>query len=265
MTIIIDAHVHIYPEFSIDCFFEAGFRNFSKIGAGKGLSETSDYVLFLTEGGEHNVFGDLCKRAESDALKAGGGLCFLKTEESETIIVKKNSQCIYVFSGRQYVSNENVELLALFSKQHIEDKSLSLADLCQAVVNDGGIAVLPWGVGKWLGKRGAVVKNLIDSSCDIPIFLGDNGNRPLFWPTPSLLRYARKKQIPILSGSDPLPLLSHCNRVASSGTILLHGELSKVKPAASLRKQLNCIQDSIEFGSRMKGIRFLCDQLQLII
>lgn len=274
MAILIDAHVHIYPEFSISQLIEAAFINFAEVDPGNGGDTTADYALFLTEGGNYNVFADLHKRATSGDSQQEIGLHFLQTGEQNSLIVQKNRaqnnsvpkdiDSMYVFPGRQYVSKENIELLGLFVTQHIEDKSLTLEELYHSVVNSGGIAVIPWGVGKWLGKRGKVLKNLLDCSLDTPFFLGDNGNRPWFWPTPGLLRYAQKKQIAILSGSDPLPLASHCNRAASSGTLLKRGELSKTHPAESLHKQLNNSIELIQFGRRMKAIRFFCDQYRLI-
>ncbi len=140
-----------------------------------------------------------------------------------------------------------------------------MPELAQSVADNGGVVVLPWGVGKWFGTRGEVVKNFLDSAHDFPLFLGDNGNRPSFWPTPSLFGLANEKNILLLSGSDPLPLASHCSRVATSGTLLVDGKISKSYPAASLREQLKQVKHLKEYGYRFKPVRFFYDQLRITI
>lgn len=263
MTIAIDGHVHIYSDFSTSRFFDAAWENCSKLSSGQGLPTSPDCALFLTEGGENNVFKTLWQMAESQDQVSVDSFRFLRTGESNSLIVEKGDKRMFFFAGRQHVSQENIELLSLFSKHKINDRSLPLAELAQTVADNGGVVVLPWGVGKWFGKRGDVVKRLLTSDRNIPLFCGDNGNRPLLWPTPSLLRFARKNHIPILSGSDPLPLASHCNRVASFGTLLLQGKLPKSHPAASLRDQLSKVENLREFGSRYNPVRFFCDQLRI--
>ena len=45
----------------------------------------------------------------------------------------------------------------------------------------GALVVIPWGAGKWLGRRGAVLSRYLRSVDDPGIFLGDNGGRPNAW------------------------------------------------------------------------------------
>jgi len=267
MSIAIDGHVHIYPNFSVSRFFDAAWVNFSKIRSEHELTAEPDYALFLTEGGESNIFGDLSKQADSYTSESTDKLRFQRTEEPDSLIAEKNGRCIYVFAGKQYISAENIELLSLFSRKQITDKSLPLSELAQSIAGNDGVVVVPWGVGKWFGKRGEVVKKFLNSAHEFPVFLGDNGNRPLFWPTPSLFRIARETRVPLLSGSDPLPLASHYNRAATSGTLLLDGKMSSSCPAASLRKQLNLnqVENLKEFGYRLAPVRFFYDQLRINI
>jgi len=263
MSIAIDGHVHIYPNFSVSRFFDAAWENFSKLNTAHGLTVEPDCALFLTEGGENAIFEALAQRADSYASESTNKLRFQKTEEPDSLIAEKNGRYIYVFAGRQHISAENIEVLSLFSRKQITDRSLPLSELAHNIAGSDGVVVVPWGVGKWFGSRGKVVEAFLNSAHEFPMFIGDNGNRPLFWPTPSLFRVAHKKRVPLLSGSDPLPLASHDNRVATSGTLLLNGKISKSHPAASLRKQLNQVENLREFGNRLNPVRFIYDQLHI--
>ncbi|OEU54768.1 MAG: hypothetical protein BA862_14095 [Desulfobulbaceae bacterium S3730MH12] len=268
MSIFIDAHVHIYSAFGIEQFFTAAFDNFLKASKNETLSDSASYVLALAEGEGYDVFSSLSQNAasfENKSEKQTGpdSLVFYKTAEPDSLLVCKGKETIALLAGRQHVSRENIEVISLLSSVKLEEKLMPLADLAQTVATNGGIVVLPWGVGKWFGGRGKIVRRFLDTAYDFPLFLGDNGNRPSFWPTPSLFRIAQEKHLPLLSGSDPLPLASHCNRVATSGTVLLDGKISSSHPAASLRKQLNGNENLREFGGRLNPVRFFYDQLRI--
>lgn len=275
MPIFIDGHVHIHPDFNLNRFFAAALENFSRAAGKQDASDDNTrYVLALTEGGDCDVFSNLYQQAQAVSFEeasviqpASDSFVFHKTAEANSLIVRKGNQAIILVAGRQLVSKENIELLSLFSAIKIKDKTLSLAKLAQTVADNDGLAVVPWGVGKWFGARGKVVSSLLFSNPVFPLFCGDNGNRPLLWPEPALLRQARELGVPLLSGSDPLPLASHVNRPASCGTFIRHGDVSLEYPAASLRKLLvSAKTDKLElkpFGCRTASLPFVSDQLRI--
>ena len=268
MSTFIDAHVHIYSEFDIEQFFTAAFDNFLRASKNEKLSDSAGYVLALAEGEGYDVFSSLSQNAVSfentpERQTGPDSLVFYRTAEPDSLLVCKGKETIALLAGRQHISRENIEVISLFSSVKLEEKAMSLADLAQTVAANGGIVVLPWGVGKWLGGRGEIVRKFLDTAYEFPLFLGDNGNRPSFWPTPSLFRIAHEKHVPLLSGSDPLPLASHYSRVATSGTILSGGKISLSHPAESLRKQLNRNENLREFGGRLNPVRFFYDQLRI--
>lgn len=258
MPILIDGHVHIYPVFSIDRFFDAAWSNFNRAAAENGLSRNSTYVLALAESKENDAFTRFQQQTDSSS-----SLTFLSTDEPESLIACKGEMKLVLVAGRQVISKENLELLSLLSTTRIEDHTLSLAKLAQTVVDNGGLPVLPWGAGKWWGKRGRVITNLLNSNRDYPLFVGDNGNRPAFWPEPAPLRQAQEMQIPLLSGSDPLPLSSHLNKPGSSGVFIADGELSEDRPAALLRELLSSSNKLVSFGHRAGGLQFIIDQFRV--
>ncbi len=264
MSIFIDGHVHIHPQFSLDHFFAAAFDNFSKAAAKSSVPGNPLNFLALTEGRGSDVFSQLYQ----NDISLNDSFELQKTEEKVSLLVRRGEQTIILIAGRQLVSRENIELLSLFSSVNVEDKSLSLFDLAQTVTANNGLAVVPWGVGKWFGARGKVVAELLNSNHPFPLFYGDNGNRPLLWPEPNLLSRVKGIGNSLLSGSDPLPLVSHCLRPASFGSLLRHhGELSLEFPAASLKQLLTPSDPGTlqleSFGQRIGSLQFLRDQLRI--
>lgn len=272
MPLFIDAHVHIHPQFALERFFAAAFDNFL---AAPSPAEHGDsahqYVLALTEGGDSDVFASLYEQARdvtdpASPEVATDALLFQKTTESNSLLVKKAGLTIILLAGRQLVSQENIEVLSLCCPVKHPDKEVPLALLAQKVAQCGGIPIIPWGVGKWFGSRGRVVADLISSQPEFPLLFADNGNRPLLWPTPSLLQKASEAGFALLSGSDPLPLASHTVRPASFGTCIEGVTISLESPASSLMESLQAqgaVRSYDNFGARTSPMAFIMDQLRI--
>jgi len=210
--LIVDGHVHYYPCFDELTFLKAAVRNLGTHG--KGLP-----TLFMTEGAGADTFSRWASGDCPWSVKRCG--------DPNALLL---NDALLVIAGRQVVSAERVELLAIGTTQAITD-GLPLDASLQAVLQAGAIPVLPWGVGKWLGKRGQLVKSLADEKSD-KIFLGDIAGRPFFWPAP--------KQFdthPTLPGSDPLPLASDAEIVGTYG-FRLSGEFELDAPVASIKQHL---------------------------
>ena len=92
-------------------------------------------------------------------------------------------------------------------------------------------------------------------------FLGDQGGRPIFWPTPYQIKAARRLGIRVLSGSDPLPFPSEVQRPGSFG-FLIDETFDPISPAESI-KQL--IQEPgvnlVSFGRLQTASRFVFNQV----
>src|SRR5690606_7800616 len=114
------------------------------------------------------------------------------------------------------------------------------------------LAVLPWGAGKWLGRRGRLVREARERR---EVLLGDNGGRPAFWREP-LLEGARA-----LAGSDPLPLPGRERKIGSYGSSL-QAHISEERPGADLIAALRTAPLE-PFGAPESPMGFLRDQLEL--
>lgn len=106
---------------------------------------------------------------------------------------------VYLAPGRQIATDERLEVIAPGADEPIPD-GLSLAETLQTVQATGGLAVLAWAPGKWLGGRGRNVAEALQA--DHRILPADSSMRPYGWPAPAVFRQAGDR---LLAGSDPLP------------------------------------------------------------
>ena len=242
-------------------------HNFLKLmpqsaGVLPGLPEA--FLLLLTETKGSDFFADLKGKADNGRYLTPGGWRIAGTQEAESLRVTRDDWAgrLFILAGRQVVTAEKIEVLALATPGKIAD-GLSLEQTVEAVRRLEGLAVLPWGVGKWLGKRGKIVDNFVQSAAPDGLFVGDNGGRPFFWPAPRLFRTAAARGIRMLPGSDPLPLATEESRVGSCGG-WISGELTDPHPAEEFRRLLtDPSRPIVPFGRRMGGWRFLRVQAAL--
>jgi hypothetical protein len=160
-----------------------------------------------------------------------------RTGEAESWAATSGDRTIFLIAGRQLTCSEDLEVLALATIHAVPD-GLPLVDTVARISEVGGLPVLPWGVGKWFGRRGLLVSGFLESPEASGVFLGDNGGRPLVWPTPTLIRRARARGIPVLPGSDALPLKRERYRTGSFG-FRVRGLPDPRHPAEHLRSLLN--------------------------
>jgi hypothetical protein len=267
--IFVDAHVHIYDCFDLDIFFDSALENFQAAGEHRGVrNQPCSYMLLLTEGTSQDWFNRVTTK-----LKTGGNFnnpakkwTFSLTDESSSLTASRDSssgEIIYVVAGRQIVSAERIEVLALFCDTIISN-GLSLIETVDAIQQLGGSPVLPWGAGKWFGKRGEILRDFIAGHDEKGLFLGDNGGRPRFWPTPVLFDFAGKKGFSLLPGTDPLPIPREARRVGSFGFCLDSRPLDLAAPSTFLRELLISGQETIYPFGKLQDIRsFFINQMRL--
>lgn len=262
--ICFDAHVHIHTIFSIDGMLDSAVRNFSRHVPQEATGLPGIYSLFLTEGEGCDFFSGLKEKADNSRYNTPGRWHIAGTQEAESLRVTRDDWTgrLFILAGRQVVTAEKIEVLALATPAKIAD-GLSLDETVEAARRHGGLAVLPWGVGKWLGKRGKILDGFVRRAAPDGLFVGDNGGRPLVWPAPRLFGTAAARGIRLLPGSDPLPLAAEESRVGSYGGFL-QGEVTDERPAADLRRLLtDRSRPIVPFGGRMGVIRFVQTQMAL--
>ena len=258
--ILLDTHVHVYDCFDIDTFLDSAWQNFhSQVGN----QATFTGVLLLTESNHYNWFQTLLSAQTGRHLRRSGGWTFYPTAENVSFrAVDGQGRMLYLIAGRQIVTAEKLEVLALISDRTFPD-GLSAMETIKAIQAAGGIAALPWGVGKWVGKRGELITRLLQQKDLSPIFLGDNSGRPQFWIRPRHFSQADQQGRPILLGTDPLPLHSEVSRPGSFG-LMLTGEWDSNEPGNSVKASLlNPTTSWQPYGSLETPWRFVRNQTAL--
>ncbi|MHC4476792.1 MAG: hypothetical protein ACYTEL_14190 [Planctomycetota bacterium] len=264
--IFVDAHVHLYDCFDLKVFFDSALSNFGSAAERLSHRDVFVAVLFLTEGPHENGFqrvAHLVKNEHSGKINSVPNWAFHNTKENTSILALYNrKQVIFLIAGNQIVTAENLEVLALGTEKRLNPGE-PLEKTVQTVIEADAIPVIPWGAGKWLGRRGQILEKLLKGIGDTCLFLGDNGGRPSFWGLPSHFRLAEKRGIRVLRGSDPLPFETECLRPGSFG-FSLQGRISKEFPAAQLKSLLLNPSTRIHtYGKLETPFRFFQNQLAM--
>lgn len=213
LPILVDAHVHLYAEFDSAQFLNSARHNFDKASRTLSRSQSASGVLMMTDTHKSRGFEHL--RTSPPA----GWTAVATDEEVSVRLVPDVGEQIIVIAGRQVVSSEGVEVLALGTTDCGAD-GLPLRETLKTITATGALALLPWGFGKWLGKRASLLKAVLDDTTAFPtLFVGDSANRPSFWPKPKLLNEADNGGRLSLPGTDPLPLTSDAGRVGRFGFV----------------------------------------------
>ena len=229
--ICIDGHVHLHPCFLIEDVLHFGLHNIQAVEQAMQVSQITRFLL-LTESAGENAFADLAAQATGQKPPPAS-FHIETTRESNTLYCTEATGVgIYVVGGRQIVTRERLEVLALGHAAPFLDGA-PISEVLSQLAQQSCITVLPWGAGKWLGRRGQVVRQLVEAGTAIPFFLGDNGNRPFFWPLPKLFAAARLRGFRNLPGSDPLPFPGQEKKVGSFG-VQLEGIIDPLRPFSSL-------------------------------
>ncbi len=193
--LIVDTHVHIYPAYDVAVALDCAFRHLT--GLASSTQDTS-YALLLTERYDCHFFRDLASQQvclPPDFSVAPG------PEQGSLLISEKAHRQLWLFAGRQVVTVDGIEVLALLTTGDYPDRQ-DTRETIQRIRADGGIPVLSWAPGKWLGRRGRVITRLIEEKAGGDLLaIGDTSMRPRGLPMPSLMRSG----LPVLAGSDPLP------------------------------------------------------------
>lgn len=266
--IAVDAHGHLHPCFDVRTFLERAHSNLSA-----AVSQISDgrrpaCVLFVLStsaerhDGFHRLERDFEQRVHDRGAERGNWERRDTSEQVSACLMPCTGGPLVIIAGCQVVSREGLEMLALGTCQRF-DEGKTTEELIREVVQARAIPVLPWGVGKWLGRRGRLIEDLIESPDSPRFFLGDNANRPAFWPRPSHFRRAEEQGIRNLPGSDPLPFPNEVQRVGEFG-VILDGPLDLEEPARHLKQLLLDKSTTFrQFGRAETPLRFVRNQLKM--
>ena len=260
-SLLIDAHVHFHACFDRDAFLDSAAHNFAQGAAELGITRAVTGCLMLAERAGERWF--LRWQRREDGVKFGAW-DFEPTAEPSALIAHRrgDGERLLIVAGRQVRCREGLEVLGLATQEEFPD-GLPFNDALARVRWSGALPVLPWGVGKWWFYRGALVEKVVCRSERPGICLGDNAGRLDLGGRPRLFHEAETRGIPVLPGSDPLPLPQHGGRAGSYGFLLAEG-FDEAQPAQSLRRALRALASPPRTYGRLRDLRPFChDQLAL--
>ena len=268
-TWLVDGHAHLHPSFDWEEVLDAVTGNLAR-AASNGGPPLEAACLLLAEAAVMARSPTMVERLRDPVEAAGllppGWRAEPTAEEGSIRLAPEGGGVpIFLVDGRQLVTSEGIEVLALCSRAaHTELEGLPLSETIEGVRAADGVPVLPWGFGKWWGRRGRLVRELVErlgAPAPPPLFLGDNGNRPAGTPPPALMRRGEERGIPVLPGSDPLPFPRHAHRPASAG-FRLTGPLDPERPLSSVRWTLRTLTGSPPpVGRGASPLQFVRDQV----
>ncbi len=267
MLIACDTHVHCYQFEQLPQLLDHAVKNFNR-----WVPSADAHVLFFTDGFVDRTWLKLQDVIQGDMQS--GAWAFTMSSQSGLIEAKRDGLTMFLAPARQVNAAGRLEMLLLGRDKELVDKQPA-NELIEKYADDY-VLVSPWGVGKWLGKRGRVLVDLINHSKK-PFALGDNGGRPFFWPVPhfSFIRALSKgksgklvkKILPILNGTDPLPVAGEISRVGSYG-VVFHSqeELSLASILTSLKSADNGnIDDVKNFGKPLGFFQFGIARMRMLL
>jgi hypothetical protein len=266
--LLVDAHVHLHDCFDLESLLDSAYANFGAAADRLGCGDEFAGVLLLAETVKQNFFHQLFVHAgdkDPHRNRRAGKWDFRRTGETGSLISEDaDGRRLVLIAGRQLITEEGLEVLALATTNEFNDGVSTTELICNLGAN-GAVAVVPWGFGKWLGRRGKIIDRLLNKSSNYSFFLGDNSNRPFFLPSPSQFRLARSKGIHNLQGSDPLPFATEFNRAGIFG-FSLPGFLSFDHPSNHLKTMLLDPKNNLQtFGRLERPLRFIRNQFLIQI
>ncbi len=244
--IVCDAHVHLHPcHPPADALRELA-AHLALLARAAGAPHATCLALLAERAGVH-ICAAAC-RGELDVAP------FTLHPASDCRAVEMRSQeghsVLWLIPGRQVVTRERLEVLAATVDAKIPD-GLPIDDTLSAVRDAGGLPGLPWGVGKWLGERGRIVRRLLDSNVPGRLWLCDSALRPYGWPMPSLLRLARRRGLTVLAGTDVQPRPGD-QRFGGRYAAVYAGAFEPAAPLVAVRRMLTTKLDG---NLRLLGTR----------
>lgn len=254
----IDCHVHFYDGYDVDLAVRSAWKNVQSLDGPKPLGQC--WCLASPPG--TNGLDTLRSLAEQQ-LSNTRMVALRDSEGCNILVLERDEGPIVVVPGTQAISVEGLEVLSLGAELPAI-RPTGLAAIVDRVKAIGGLPVVPWGVGKWLGRRGQLVSRLLqDAEAAHTLLLADNANRPWWWPFPVLLKKAAEDGLTIVSGSDPLPIQGDETRIGSAG---VYCSVQSVETAwQQIRQSLLGSQGSSVriYGKPMSTTRFWRNQILL--
>jgi hypothetical protein len=258
MKICADTHVHVYPGYDAGALLASAASALKRAAPQAGVR-----ILCLTESSGHRVWAGWA--ADPQVLAAAGWAWRALSGSGAAEVVHSEHGALWLFAGRQIVTAERLEVLALTCAEEVPD-GLSALETIAAVQAVEALPVLSWSPGKWFGARGRLVGQLIENALPGQLFVGDILLRPPLWTEPRLMKQARAKGVRCLVGTDPLPPVGE-ERVCGRYGVAFESGFDGDRPIESFRAALRNPDQAVSVIGARNGVaeavrRYVRAQLQ---
>lgn len=212
--VLLDTHAHYHSFCGVSEFFDCAWSNFRSAAA--SFDEVSNFIaiLCLLETRESSRFEEIRDAVQE---KSAFGPWRIDTVFDGRFLAAEGEggAKVYVVPGHQIVTNENLEVLIIGPSADVPHERPLTFYLEQ--YSSSHLVIIPWGVGKWLGKRGLVLKQAMYQLAQMEYVLGDSSVRPSCWQSVAQFDDAKRLGKHILPGSDPLPVAGQQRKVGIYG------------------------------------------------
>jgi hypothetical protein len=247
----VDGHVHFHTIQRVGPTLDAAAASLTAASDERG--EANGAVL-LAQASSERVF----EAIEVASHVAGWSLTPAR-EEPETLVARRGKVSLAVVCGRQVRAADGLEVLALGTRATFPD-GLAFDEAVTRVLRSGALAVVPWGFGKWWGRRARRMEAVLESAGNAELFVGDNGGRAALLGVPRRIRVLQAHGFRVLPGSDPFPFGSDYRRVGRFG-FLSESRFDEAAPWRQLRSWLVARFESPTPYGRACGLgRFIFNQ-----
>jgi hypothetical protein len=262
----IDSHFHNYQQFNRDDLLDYAFEHLSE-GARRINPEADALpVLFLADDIKSTCFDSFNQAFTAhDQDNDSNWHKVSEHQDVNSVLLRKNAmQQMLIIRGHQLITSENLEALVIGCSVSADDEHQPVDDIIQAY-KQKALIILPWAVGKWLGKRGQIINKMMEKYNSTDFCLGDNGGRPWIWKKIPQFDKAQKIGFPILRGSDPLPLPGEERQAGHYGFTINGGNMTELTGGSVIKQVRSELEHISEFGRQESLFRFILNQIKLRI
>jgi hypothetical protein len=241
--IVADTHCHLYACFDLSVSLTTLIANLD------GLAPDATKAAFLVDPADGRRFREL---GDGEPAVPGTDFTIARGADADALLVSRAGEpALYLFAGRQIVTAERIEILALTVDAAPRDGTPAWG-VVESVLESGGVPVVAWAPGKWFFERGRVVRQLMEGFEGSRLLVGDTSLRARGWPEPGLMKAASIWGKAVLAGSDPLPLAGE-ERVMGTYGCTIDGPFDRATPTAGIRQLLQSPDTRITRVGRRSG------------
>jgi len=238
VRIAADCHLHMYPSYPLAGTLAGLIRRLDAL-----TPRTPALRLGLVTDRQGESFFKNTSRHTTDPFVIEAG-----PEDGALCVCHDGQVMVTLIAGRQINTAERIEVLSLAAAPDIPD-GLPAREVIRRITDAGGMPVLPWAPGKWIGRRGALIHELVGEAQPGQLLLGDSAIRPCCFRLPAAMRLGIARGLGLIAGSDPLPFPGDERWMGRYG-IVIDVDFDATRPVTGMRRILAGLRGAEHIAGR---------------